>query len=76
MLANLCDVDPLVGVPEQLPEYLAEANLFVPHERFVDLAPNVNEPPSFSQVSVPFLQGTQTIETFAFSGKLLINKFP
>jgi hypothetical protein len=59
VVTNLCDVDPLIGAPEQLPEYLSEAGLFIPHERFIDLSQKVNEPPSFSQVTVPFLQGAR-----------------
>ena len=62
VVTNLCDVDPLIGAPEQLPEYISEASLFVPHERFIDLTQKINEPPSFSQVSVPFLQGKMKIK--------------
>lgn len=58
VVTNLCNVDPLIGVPEELPEYLPQANLFVPYERYVDLTQKVNEPPSFSQINFPFLQGT------------------
>ncbi|XP_011494610.1 PREDICTED: uncharacterized protein LOC105359663 [Ceratosolen solmsi marchali] len=63
VVTNLCDVDPLIGAPEQLPEYLSEAGLFVPHERFIDLSQKVNEPQSFSQVSVPFLQEVEIVDS-------------
>ncbi|XP_058795676.1 uncharacterized protein LOC131666784 [Phymastichus coffea] len=63
VVSNLCDVDPLIGAPEHLPEYLPDANLFVPHERFVDLAQKVNEPPSFSQVNIPYIQEIEIVDS-------------
>ncbi|XP_008209531.1 uncharacterized protein LOC100680291 [Nasonia vitripennis] len=63
VVTNLCNVDPSIGAPDQLPDYIPEANLFVPHERFVDLAQKVNEPPSFSQVNLPFLQEIEIVDS-------------
>lgn len=57
MVTDLCDADPLFGVPEQMPEYHNEAAVFVPHERIIDLPQQVNNPPKLSQLTPPFLQG-------------------
>ena len=57
MITNLCDIEPVMGVPDQRPEYFSEANVFVPHENIINLVQHVNDPPSFVQRSVPFLQG-------------------
>ncbi|KAJ8679530.1 hypothetical protein QAD02_015317 [Eretmocerus hayati] len=63
VVTNLCDADPLIGASDQFPEYLPEANLFVPHERIIDLTQKVNEPPCFSQVNVPFLQELEVVDS-------------
>lgn len=57
VITNLCDVDPVMGVSEQIPEYSSEANLFVPYEEEIDLVQKINDPQGFPQRSAPFLQG-------------------
>lgn len=57
VITNLCDVDPILGAPESMPEYHTEAKVFVPNERIVNLVQKVNDPFSISQNNVPFIQG-------------------
>lgn len=66
VLTDLCDADPVIGVPERMPEYHSEARVFVPHERFINLPQRVNNPLYLSQVNSPFLQ-----ETECSDGKLI-----
>lgn len=57
VITNLCDVDPILGAPESMPEYHTEAKVFVPNERIINLVQKVNDPFSISQNNVPFIQG-------------------
>lgn len=57
VITNLCDVDPILGAPESMPEYHTEAKVFVPNERIVNLVQKVNDPFNISQNNVPFIQG-------------------
>lgn len=57
VITNLCDVDPILGAPESMPEYHTEAKVFVPNERIVNLVQKINDPFSVSQNNVPFIQG-------------------
>lgn len=57
VITNLCDVDPILGAPESMPEYHTEAKVFVPNERIVNLVQKINDPFSISQNNVPFIQG-------------------
>lgn len=57
VITNLCDVDPILGAPESMPEYHTEAKVFVPNERIVNLVQKVNDPFSISQNNIPFIQG-------------------
>lgn len=57
VITNLCDVDPILGAPESIPEYHTEAKVFVPNERIVNLVQKINDPFSISQNNVPFIQG-------------------
>lgn len=56
VLTNLCDVDPILGIPETMPEYHSEAKVFVPNERIINLIDKVNESVNLSQDNVPFIQ--------------------
>lgn len=58
VITNLCDVDPILGAPESMPEYHAEARVFVPNEHIINLVQTINDPLSLSQNNVPFIQGT------------------
>ncbi|XP_006614396.1 uncharacterized protein LOC102674875 [Apis dorsata] len=59
VITNLCDVDPILGAPESMPEYHTEAKVFVPNERIVNLVQKVNDPFSISQNNVPFIQESE-----------------
>lgn len=59
VITNLCNIDPIVGIPDTLPEFHSEAKVFVPNERVIDLIQRVNEPFNISQTNQPFLQGIQ-----------------
>lgn len=58
VFTNLCDVDPIFGAPEQMPEYHTEAAVFVPHDHIIDLPQQVNNPQRIEQLLPPLLQGT------------------
>ncbi|XP_033197912.1 uncharacterized protein LOC117160921 [Bombus vancouverensis nearcticus] len=63
VITNLCDVDPVLGAPESLPEYHTEAKVFVPNERIVNLVQKINDPLNISQTSVPFIQESEICDT-------------
>ncbi|XP_043506242.1 uncharacterized protein LOC122526773 isoform X2 [Polistes fuscatus] len=56
VLTSLCNVDPVLGVPDTMPEYHSEAKVFVPNERIINLVDKVNEAVNISQDNVPFIQ--------------------
>ncbi|XP_043268493.1 uncharacterized protein [Venturia canescens] len=56
VITNLCDGDPILGAPDEMPEYHNEAKVFVPHERFTDLTTSATDPLNLSQDNFPFLQ--------------------
>lgn len=58
VITSLCDADPVIGAPESMPEYHAEAKVYVPNESVINLAHQMNDPLSLSQTNVPYLQGT------------------
>ncbi|XP_012282456.1 uncharacterized protein LOC105700835 [Orussus abietinus] len=62
VISSLCDVDPVIGNAEEMPEYHPKAKVFVPHERFVQLYRKVQDPVTLSQNSVPFLQETEVTD--------------
>lgn len=57
VFTNLCDIDPIFGTPEQMPEYHTEAAVFVPHEHIIELPQQVNNPQRIEQILPPLLQG-------------------
>lgn len=59
VFTNLCDVDPIFGAPEQMPEYHTEAAVFVPHDHIIDLPQQVNNPQRIEQLLPPLLQETE-----------------
>ncbi|XP_076752456.1 uncharacterized protein LOC143424337 isoform X1 [Xylocopa sonorina] len=59
VITNLCDVDPILGAPESMPEYHTEAKVFVPNERIVNLIQKINDPFNVSQTNVPFIQESE-----------------
>ncbi|XP_015115665.1 uncharacterized protein LOC107040210 [Diachasma alloeum] len=59
VITNLCDGDPVLGVPDQMPSYHSEAKVFVPHENFIDLTSKSINPISLSQPGAPYLQETE-----------------
>ncbi|XP_053983275.1 uncharacterized protein LOC128886913 isoform X2 [Hylaeus anthracinus] len=59
VITNLCDVDPILGAPEFLPEYHTEARVFVPNECIINLVQAINDPLSISQSNVPFIQESE-----------------
>ncbi|KAK9301262.1 hypothetical protein QLX08_006336 [Tetragonisca angustula] len=59
VITNLCDIDPILGAPEFMPEYHTEAKVFVPNERIVNLVQKINEPVNILQSSVPFIQESE-----------------
>ncbi|XP_015605386.1 uncharacterized protein LOC107272600 isoform X2 [Cephus cinctus] len=63
VITTLCDVDPVIGAPERMPEYHSEAKVFIPHDRIVDLAQRVNDPPSIAQVNFPYLQESEVADS-------------
>lgn len=66
VITNLCDADPILGAPESLPEYHTEAKVYVPNESVVNLVHQINDPLTFSQNNVPFLQGKLFINLYYF----------
>ncbi|XP_076635158.1 uncharacterized protein LOC143348592 [Colletes latitarsis] len=63
VITNLCDVDPILGAPEFLPEYHPEARVFVPNECIINLVQAINDPLSISQNNVPFIQESEICDT-------------
>lgn len=63
VITNLCDVDPILGAPESMPEYHAEARVFVPNEHIINLVQTINDPLSLSQNNVPFIQESEICDT-------------
>ncbi|XP_076243493.1 uncharacterized protein LOC143184856 [Calliopsis andreniformis] len=59
VITNLCDVDPILGAPESMPEYHTEAKVYVPNERIINLVQKINDPLSISQNNVPFIQESE-----------------
>ncbi|XP_046620346.1 uncharacterized protein LOC124305226 [Neodiprion virginianus] len=59
VLTTLYNTDPVMGAPEQLPEYHSEARVFVPHERFVNLVEHANNSVHLSQTNLPLLKETE-----------------
>ncbi|KOX79847.1 hypothetical protein WN51_11458 [Melipona quadrifasciata] len=59
VITNLCDVDPILGASESMPEYHTEAKVFVPNERIVNLVQKINDPVNILQSSVPFIQESE-----------------
>ncbi|KMR00424.1 transcription initiation factor tfiid subunit 6 [Lasius niger] len=59
VITNLCDADPILGAPESMPEYHAEAKVYVPNESVINLAHQINDPLNLSQTNVPFLQDNE-----------------
>ncbi|XP_015438849.1 PREDICTED: uncharacterized protein LOC107193847 [Dufourea novaeangliae] len=59
VITNLCDVDPILGAPESMPEFHTEARVFVPSEHIVNLVQTINEPLSITQTNVPFIQESE-----------------
>lgn len=59
VITNLCDVDPILGASESMPEYHTEAKVFVPNERIVNLVQKINDPVNILQNSVPFIQESE-----------------
>lgn len=59
VITNLCDVDPILGAPETLPEFHTEAKVFVPNERIVNLVQKINDPFIVTQNNVPFIQESE-----------------
>ncbi|KAL6431131.1 hypothetical protein ACFW04_007099 [Cataglyphis niger] len=59
VITNLCDADPILGAPESLPEYHTEAKVYVPNESVINLVHQINDPLTFSQNNVPFLQDNE-----------------
>lgn len=57
VITNLCDIDPILGASEFMPEYHTEAKVFVPNERIINLVQKINDPVNILQSSVPFIQG-------------------
>lgn len=57
MITSLCDADPIFGASESMPEYHAEAKVYVPSESVINLANQMNDPLNLTQTNVPFLQG-------------------
>ncbi|XP_043684626.1 uncharacterized protein LOC122636962 [Vespula pensylvanica] len=62
VLTNLCDVDPILGAPDTMPEYHSEAKVFVPNERIINLVDKVNEAVNLSQDNVPFIQEVEVCD--------------
>lgn len=60
VITNLCDSDPVLGTSDLIPKYDAEANVFVPCERIIDLVQKVNEPLNIIQNGAPYIQGEFT----------------
>ncbi|XP_012253083.2 uncharacterized protein LOC105684364 [Athalia rosae] len=63
VLATLCDADPVLGVPAQLPEYLSEARVFVPRERTVNLVERATNSLHLTQTNLPLLKETEISDT-------------
>ncbi|XP_031835493.2 uncharacterized protein LOC116428242 [Nomia melanderi] len=59
VITNLCDVDPIMGAPESMPEYHAEARVFVPNEHIINLVQKINDPVNIIQNNVPFIQESE-----------------
>ncbi|XP_066585279.1 uncharacterized protein [Prorops nasuta] len=59
VITNLCDTYPVLGSPDQLPQYHTEARVFVATEHFVDLRQRVNSPYNIVQPTVPFIQESE-----------------
>lgn len=57
VITNLCDGDPVLGAPESMAEYHAEAKVYVPNESFINLFHHMNDSLNLSQTNVPYLQG-------------------
>ncbi|KAG7207442.1 hypothetical protein KM043_009084 [Ampulex compressa] len=62
VLTTLCDVDPVLGAPQSMPEYHTEAKVFVPSERIVNLVQRINEPLNLSQINVPYIQESEVCD--------------
>ncbi|XP_029178909.1 uncharacterized protein LOC114946541 [Nylanderia fulva] len=59
VITNLCDADPILGAPESMPEYHAEAKVYVPNESIINLTHQINDPLNLSQSNVPLLQDNE-----------------
>ncbi|XP_012150937.1 uncharacterized protein LOC100879608 [Megachile rotundata] len=59
VITNLCDIDPILGASESMPEYHTEAKVFVPNERIINLVQKINDPLNISQNNVPFIQESE-----------------
>lgn len=62
VITNLCDADPVFGASDHMPTYHTEAQVYVPHEDFIDLAAKAIEPVNLSQISGPHLYETEIID--------------
>ncbi|KAF7990385.1 hypothetical protein HCN44_000190 [Aphidius gifuensis] len=63
VLTNLCDVDPIFGLSNQMPAYHNEAKVFVPHENSIDLALRSTSTLNITQCGAPFIQETEICNT-------------
>ncbi|XP_033342571.2 uncharacterized protein LOC117229842 [Megalopta genalis] len=59
VITNLCDVDPIMGASESMPEYHTEARVFVPNDHVVNLVQKINDPLNIIQNNVPFIQESE-----------------
>lgn len=70
VVSTLCDADPIVGAPSLMAEFHSEARVFVPHDRLVELARRVNEPPNITQENVPFLRESEVCDEGLIEARL------
>lgn len=63
VLTNLCDVDPVFGLSNQMPTYHNEAKVFVPHENSIDLVLRSTSTFNITQCGAPFVQETEICNT-------------
>jgi len=74
VITSLCDVDPVFGASESMPEYHTEAKVYVPSESVVNLANQMNDPLCLTQTNVPFLQG-KCFKNSYFHNSFYLSKF-
>ncbi|XP_034949329.1 uncharacterized protein [Chelonus insularis] len=62
VITNLCDADPVYGAPDQMPTYNTEAQVFVPHEDFIDVSAKAVDPINLIQLSGPYISETEMVD--------------